>query len=136
MQTTTFKKALSFILCIVLIAAMALCTTGCNDNNSSTGGEKVQFTFIVVDKEGKETSFDISTDKKTVGEALLEEGLIAGEEGEYGLYVKTVNGTTLDYEKDGMYWSFYVGDDYALTGVDQTDITAGATYSFKAESAG
>lgn len=134
MQTATLKKMLSCILCIVLIAAMALCTTGCNGSNASTG-EKVSFTFIVVDTEGKESTFQITTDKKLVGEALIEEELISGEEGPYGLYVKTVNGITLDYDKDGKYWSFYVGEEYALTGVDQTEITDGAVYSFKAESA-
>lgn len=134
MQSTAWKKLLSCILCIVLIAAMALCTTGCNDSSPSTG-EKVSFTFIAVDAEGKASTFQITTDKKLVGEALMEEGLIAGEAGPYGLYVKTVNGITLDYDKDGKYWSFYVGEDYALTGVDQTEITDGAVYSFKAESA-
>jgi hypothetical protein len=71
-----------------------------------------------------------------VGEALLDEKLIAGEEGPYGLYVKTVNGITLDYDKDGYYWSFYIDGEYGLTGVDQTEITNGAAYAFKAESAG
>lgn len=136
MQTTTFQKTLSFTLCIVLIAAMALCITGCNGNDTPATGETVRFTFTVVDTEGKETAFDITTDKTLVGEALQDEGLIAGEEGEYGLYVKTVNGITLDYEKDGYYWSFYVDGEYGLTGVDQTEITPGATYTFKAESAG
>ena len=49
------------------------------------------------------------------------------------IYVKTVNGVTLDYDKDGKYWAFYVNGEYAQTGVDSTDITAGAEYSFKAE---
>ena len=35
---------------------------------------------------------------------LLSLDLIAGDEGEYGLYVKTVNGITADYETDGMYF--------------------------------
>ena len=59
--------------------------------------------------------------------------LIAGEDSEYGLYVKTVNGVTVDYDTDGKYWAFYVDGEYAATGVDSTDITAGATYTFKAE---
>jgi len=59
-----------------------------------------------VDKEGSETQFEIHTEKETVGEALVELGLIAGEESEYGLYVKTVNGITADYDKDGVYWRF------------------------------
>lgn len=96
---------------------------------------KTEFTFIVVDKDGKETPFTIATDKTYVGEALIDEGLIEGEEGPYGLYVKTVNGQTLDYDTDGMYWSFYVDGEYGLTGVDMTEIVPGTTYMFKAEAA-
>lgn len=157
-----FKKTLSLIVCIVLIAAVALFTGGCDgstDNqvnpssDSSTGsqvnpssdsspsqGEKkalgqgqTKFDFTVTDGDGKETAFLISTDKETVGEALLELNLIAGDESEFGLYVKTVNGITVDYDKDGKYWAFYVDGKYAQTGVDSTKITAGSTYSFKVE---
>ena len=86
-----------------------------------------------MDQEGNETAFEIHTDKETVGEALLELGLIAGDESEYGLYVKTVNGITADYDKDGVYWAFYVNGEYAQTGVDSTSITEGDSYSFKVE---
>ena len=91
------------------------------------------FTFTVTDLEGKETSFEIHTDKKTVGEALMEHKLIEGEDGPYGLYVKTVNGVTVDYDKEGKYWAFYINGEYGMTGVDVTEIETGATYSFKAE---
>ena len=49
--------------------------------------------------------------------------------------MKTVNGITVDYEEDGAYWAFYIGDEYATTGVDATDIEEGASYSFKIEKA-
>lgn len=159
------KKLRSFILCMVLMVAMALATTGCNDKPSSnavtTEGtitapqednvqhEEVQqsdakhsnvlgegntvFPFSVVDKDGSETTFEIHTDKETVGEALLEVGLIAGDNSEYGLYVKTVNGITVDYDTDGMYWAFYVNGEYAMSGVDTTPITEGESYSFRVE---
>ena len=91
------------------------------------------FKFTVVDVEGKSVTGEIHTDKTVVGEALLELGVIAGEQGPYGLYVKTVNGITLDYDKDGKYWAFYVNDGYASAGVDMTNIEAGVSYSFKAE---
>ena len=150
MQKTKFLKSLSLIVCIVLIAAMALFTTGCKgnkDGQSSTGsadsssqitpealGEgKTEFNFTVTKSDGKELSYVIHTDKETVGEALLELKLIAGDESTYGLYVKTVDGETLDYDKDGKYWAFYVDGAYAASGVDSTKITKGATYSFKAE---
>ncbi len=87
----------------------------------------------MVEKEGKETEFEVHTDKETVGEALLELDLIAGEDGEYGLYVTTVNGITVDFDTDGVYWAFYINDEYAQSGVDATPIEEGANYSFRVE---
>lgn len=97
------------------------------------GEGQTVFTFNVTDADGNETNFEIHTDKETVGDALLELDLIAGEDSEYGLYVKTVNGITADYDKDQTYWAFYVNGGYAQTGVDSTNVTAGDTYSFKVE---
>ncbi|MBP3654278.1 MAG: DUF4430 domain-containing protein [Oscillospiraceae bacterium] len=141
MQMKHFKnRALSFVLCMVLIVAMALSMTACgNDSNTQNDGQdqvqtvETKFTFVVVDGEGNETSFDITTDKATVGEALLEEGLIAGEDGQYGLYVTEVNGITADYNVDQTYWAFYVDGEYASTGVDTTEAVDGSTYMFKVE---
>lgn len=146
------KKITSWLLCMMLIVAMAFTTVGCGakgnggNNQPSTeaqnsvetkdniiGEGQTQFTFLVVDKDGNETSFEIHTDKTTVGEALLDVELIDGENGEYGLYVKTVNGITADYDVDQTYWAFYVNGEYASTGVDTTTIEEGATYSFKVE---
>ena len=103
------------------------------DPNAPTvkGEGSTVFYFNVVDKDGKETKFEIHTDKTVVGEALLELGLIEGDMGDYGLYVKKVNGITAEYEVDGTYWAFYIGNDYGMTGVDMTNIEPGATYAFK-----
>lgn len=91
------------------------------------------FTFEVTNTEGTTKSFTVHTDETVVGKALLDAGLIAGEDSDYGLYVKTVMGITLDYDTDGKYWAFYVDGAYAATGVDQTELTAGSTYAFRAE---
>lgn len=149
MQKTKFKRILSIILCIVIVAAISLFALGCTDKgNTETDsaqttvsnvsetpevigqGEK-KFFFIAEDQEGKETKWEVHSDEDTVGKALMAEGIIDGEDGPYGLYVKTVNGITLDYDKDGLYWAFYENDEYALTGVDQTEITEGHTYAFR-----
>ena len=147
MKQTNAKKLLSFILCMVLIAAMALIASGCNANKNepvdTTEQPKVEatklgegqttFNFTVVDKDGGETKFEIKTDKTLVGEALQELNLIEGEPGAYGLYVKKVNGISADYDVDKTYWAFYVNGEYAVSGVDTTTIEAGATYTFKVE---
>lgn len=143
-----FKKGLSFVLCIAVIAAMAFCMSGCNDlpeeqatkptvftDGQSLGQGAVQFTLEVVELDGSKATATVSTDKGTVGEALQELGLLEGEQGAFGLYIKTVNGVTYDYEKDGAYWGFYIGGEYALTGVDTTDIVPGTVYTLKAEKA-
>ncbi len=137
----SFKVVLS-----VLIAAMALCITACNEtpkndlssapqtlNESVTkiGKGSTEFDFTVIDGKGKETKFLVSTDKEFVGEALQDVDLIEGEEGEFGLYVKKVNGIAADYDVDGTYWSFEVNGQYSNSGVDTTKINPQDKYTFK-----
>lgn len=100
---------------------------------TAVGEGSTKFAFTVVDKDGNETVFEVSTDKETVGEALLDAKLIEGEEGAYGLYVKKVNGIVADYDADQTYWAFYVDGEYAMSGVDVTKIEEGKTYTFKVE---
>lgn len=116
------KKTLSMLLVLVLVFSLAAC-----------GAKKTSFTLVVTDLEGKESTFEVSTDAKTVGEALVAEGLIKGHDTDYGLYVDEVNGIALDWDTDGKYWAFYINGEYAQTGVDATEVEAGATYAFKAE---
>lgn len=152
MKKTSFKQKLSVILSFVLIAVIALIMVGCNSNTNTDattteppvqtteapkatvlGEGATKFNFSVTHKDGKTADFEINTDKKTVGEALVELNVIAGDMGDYGLYVKTVDGETLDYNTDGMYWAFYENGAYAAKGVDQTEIVAGTQYEFRAE---
>ena len=145
MKNVMKSKVVLSILALVLIVAMALSFTACgnNDGNTTTtttqaSGEskkELSFTFKVVDLDGNEKSFDIKTDAKTVGDALVAEKLISGTESEYGLMVDTVNGIKYDYNADGAYWAFYVNGEYAMSGVDTTDIVDGTTYSFVATKA-
>lgn len=149
-ERTLFRGRLCFC-CMALIVAMALFTAGCGEkgdqnpsgtgqtagtvyeDGSSLGKGSTKFAFTVTDKDGNETHLEIHTDKETVGDALLELGLIAGDDSEYGIYVKTVNGITVDYDADGVYWAFYVKGEYATSGVDSTPVEEGADYAFKVE---
>ena len=145
------KKRL-VLLALMLATVIALFVTGCNDStkeaaqldsttNAAENNAEVQvlgegstsFMLTVTDKDGTDTQFEIHTDKETVGEALKELSLIDGEEGEFGLYVKMVNGITVDYDKDGVYWAFYINGEYATSGVDATAVLAENNYAFKVE---
>lgn len=95
-------------------------------------GQK-NFNFDVTFADGNIKHYVINTDKETVGDALLELDIISGDESQYGLYVKSVDGQVADFDKDGTYWAFYINGQYASTGVDQTNIENGATYELKVE---
>ena len=138
MKNVMKSKFVLSVLSLVLIVAMALTFSACgNDSNTNTGDAKVEKTFVfkVVDLDGSEKSFDIKTTATTVGEALVAEKLISGEQGDYGLMVDTVNGIKYDYNADGAYWAFYVNGEYAMSGVDTTEIEETAVYSFVATKA-
>ena len=112
MKHTRLNCVLSCILCTVLIAAMALTATGCSGSKSKSpstsevmteayspadsphvlGEGKVTFPLCVTHLDGTQVNFDISTDQSTVGAALVEVNLIAGEDGPYGMMVTEVNG--------------------------------------------
>ena len=127
-------RILISILCIALLFA------GCNKGpvyvdgtakyteDVTLGEGSKTITVTVKDHEGKAVVFTIKTNAKTVGDALLENDLIAGDEGAYGLYVKVVNGLRADYDKDHAYWGFNVNGETSLTGVDMTDLTDGGVY--------
>ncbi len=133
------------ILTMLLIMTMAISVIACGkkeevstettvyEDGAVIGEGSKSFEFTVVNMAGEEATFEVKTDEDTVGAALLENNMIAGEDGDYGLYVKTVNGETVDYDKDGKYWAFYINGEYGMTGVDATDIVEGDSYAFKAE---
>lgn len=152
MKKNGLNKLLALLLALVMVLALAACGNKAQDNGgtgddanvvtdgtvadgTTVGKGATAFTVEVAQLDGTSITFTVNTDKATVGEALLELGIVAGDDTEYGLYVKTVNGVTLDYDTDGAYWAFYINGEYAMTGVDATNIEAGATYALKAEKA-
>ncbi len=129
------------VVAIVLSLVLAACGTASPQNPwddavytsdavLGTGAKAVTVRVIVAENA---VDFEIHTDCETLSEALLAHDLIAGEMGAYGLYVKTVNGIRADYDIDKVYWAFYINGEYAVSGVDVTEITEGDTYALKVE---
>ena len=117
----------SLASCLVPIDADAVWADAVYTEDTAFGSGAVTVEVEVVVEE-KSVTFTISTDAATLGDALLEHGLIAGENGAYGLYVKTVNGILADYDVDCSYWAFYKGGEYLMAGVDAEYVTNGAHY--------
>ena len=125
------KKSVRSVLSLTLVLIMAFFAVSCADKaeaslwddaavytSDTELGEGEKVLSIEVSVQDKTVVFTVKTDKETVGEALLENGIIEGEQGPYGLYIKKVNGIRADYDLDKAYWAFYVDGDYAVSGVD------------------
>lgn len=96
---------------------------------TTQAGEKT-ICVEVVHKDESSKQFTYQTDAEYLGEVLLAEGLIVGEDGPYGLYISAVDGEEAIYEVDNSYWAFYQGTEYAAQGVDQTPIADGDQFAF------
>lgn len=136
------KKTVISSLSLVLVLILALSVASCDlfekkDENpegiwasaaytsDTTLGEGAKTVYVEVKVEEHSVTFTINTDAEMLGEALVSNGLVSGEESEYGLYIKVVNGITADYDVDQSYWAFYQNGEYAMTGVDSTPISGG-----------
>ena len=126
------KKLIAGVAALVVVVA-ALLAVYFFTRPAATAGDKTITATVVAN--GSEEAFTIQTDEEYLRGALESIQLIEGDESEYGLYVKTVDGVTKDYDTDGQYWSFYIDGEYAMSGVDSTDIVAGSSYEFRVENA-
>ena len=84
------------------------------------------FTVIVVHSDGTENTFTYGTNDDYLGPVLVEKGLIVVSDSP-GLY-NTVDGETADWNVDQSYWSFYIGDEMAMYGMDDAVIQDGAVF--------
>lgn len=131
------KRFFSLIVVFVLVFTLCACKS---EQKEVDLWENAMYTTDTVLGEGEKTvtvsvtadsttvSFTIHSDEKYLGKALLFHELITGEEGEYGLFIKSVNGIVADYDVDKYYWGFYKDGEYMLNGIDTTEFKDGEHY--------
>jgi hypothetical protein len=134
------KKTLISTISLILTLVFMLSLFSCAPKKEAELWDDAVYKESVTLGEGEKTltvelkvnehliTFTLKTDKATVGEALIENELVSGDEGPYGLYVKVVNGMTADYDIDQSYWAFYINGEFAMTGIDMTEIKEGEIY--------
>ena len=133
----TSKSVLFLALVLLLTLSLVSCAKtenkadlweGATYQEDTELGEGAKVAVVEVKAGEKEIAFTVKTDENTVGAALFEHNLVDGEKGEYGLYVKSVNGIVADFDVDKSYWAFYINGEYAMSGIDTTEIEKGTTY--------
>ena len=94
-------------------------------------GEGANTIIVKVTAEEKSVVFTIHTDAGNLADAMMTHSLVDGEDSQYGLYIKTVNGIRADYElDDGYYWSVNKNGELLMTGAESEKISDGAQYEF------
>ena len=124
------KQILALLSIAVMMLVLCVACDDDNPDNPENLDNPVTFTLEVTDDNGEVTLHEIETVERTVGAALLEVGLIEGDETEFGLYIKTVDGLTADFDINNAYWAFYIDGEFAMTGADSTNIEEDTTYAF------
>ena len=130
------RTLLTAVLCVMMLACMTACTKEeekgiwadakyTEDTELGKGSKTVK---VVVEAEEKKITFTIHTDETILGDALMAHELVEGENGDFGLYIKKVNGMLADYDVDQTYWGFYQNGEYMMTGVDTTEFADGDQY--------
>ena len=130
------KKAIS-VLAVFLALVLSLAACGGEANDPWSDAEYTRDTIlgtgsktvtVEVAVEEHLVTFTLKTDATILGDALFESGLCVGDEGPYGLYIKTTNGILADYDINQRYWAFYINGEFAMSGVDSTEIVEGTVY--------
>ena len=119
------KKLLIGVLVMIFAVATLLAVYFGSQADAQEGSKA--FTVTVIHADGTEKKFDYRTDETKLGALLEEKGLISSEGADQGMF-HTVDGEKADWNVNQSYWAFYIGEDYAMTGIYDTDITDGATY--------
>jgi hypothetical protein len=133
------------LICLILVTVMLLaaCTTNKVDAegrwadaiylNDTEFGEGSKTVNVTVKAGDDEITFTIHSDERYLGDALLEHGLIDGDMGEFGIYVKKVNGILADYDIDKTYWGFYKSGEMMMVGVSGAEFADGDSYELVLE---
>ena len=127
------KKTVISVVVLILVVAL-LGVAYFLFRPGGTLGPKT-FTLEIVHKDGQTKTLEVTASEEFLGEYLINEGIIEGAEGPYGMYIAKVEGEKAVYEEDNAYWAFYVDGEYASLGVDQTPIENGKVYKLQYEAA-
>ena len=123
------KKLVAVAVALVLVVALMAGVWFATRPETEAGSKG--YTVTVVHKDGSEKVFEYRTDAEYLAEALLEEGLVAGEESQYGLTIITVDGEAAAWETDNAYWAIWIGDEMAMTGASEIPVYDGSAYKLE-----
>lgn len=122
------KKQTKIILGVVALVAVAAILLGVYFATRPDVHEGAKaLTITVVHGDGSEKAFDVHTDQEYLEGALLENEIVADNQTEYGLYILTADGETVN-EGNQEWWCITKGGELLMTGAGETVIADGERY--------
>jgi len=121
MDTGKKRTLIAGAVLVLAVALLAIVFTQLRPAGVS-GQKNIEVTVTMRDQSVK--TYTIQTEEKFLGDALVAEKLAEGVDGDYGLFITTVAGETIDEEKEE-WWCLTKDGQSVQTGVDATPIEDG-----------
>ncbi|GFI42997.1 hypothetical protein IMSAGC018_00661 [Lachnospiraceae bacterium] len=117
------RKKTLILVTTLIIAAIAMFIVYKVFMPEGKAGEK-EITVTVVHADESSKDFIYQTDEAYLGDVLKAEELVDGTEGEFGMFITSVDGETADDSKE-QWWCITKGGESVNTSADQTPIEDG-----------
>ena len=128
------KKLIVIALALVVVIGALLGVYMATRPQTAEGAKTV--TVTVVHADGSVKDITCHTDEEYLDKALMNDGLIAGEDGPYGLTLITVDGEDAVWDTDNAYWCIYIGEEMATVGISQIPVYDGSVFKLEYTSLG
>ena len=122
----TWIIVIAFVALVALVGGLWLASR--SGNEQAPGG--ATFTVVVVHADKSEKTFSYTTEETNLGAFLEAEGLIDSQGSDPGMF-HSVDGERADWNENQSYWAFYIGGEYAMTGIYDTAICDSTTYKLE-----
>ena len=116
------KKVVLALVALVALIAILIGVYSATKEDTVEGQKTI--TVAVVHGDGSEKEFEYETTREYLGEVLDDEALVEGEEGDYGLFITSVDGEEANSANEE-WWCLTIDGESAMTSADQTVIEDG-----------
>lgn len=126
MEQKKSKKGLLIVLAAVVVVLIAAISIYAATRPGASAESKI-ITVQVVHADGSTKDFKLTTEEDFLGRALVEGGVVVDNQSQYGLYIVTVDGETVDESKQE-WWLVSKDGESLMVGADSQAIADGEHY--------
>lgn len=121
------NKKICIIVFVAIVAVAIVCNYILLGPRANAGSKKI--TITIEHSDGASVNVKMKTNAEYLRQALDERNLVSGRDGEFGLWIDSIDGEEADASKD-QWWGYTVNGEFAVYGVDNQVITDGDVYVF------